>query len=309
MYTSRVSEESGETAHGSEETRARGLRAKIGELKPDEFLLLDDLTEQLDRTRRLLRGDSEEAAEAALAKFSGQAEVEARIVAELAVTRPLAQPDRFGEAHRLVMRAIEVLDREGYRSPQVRGVGPLKPLMAAGAEFIAAYIVKSYTQSIIGSLKNLYSRRETQSPVDSPERRALARARMEMERVAPSFSGGGLGAPLLVVGGVVFPLFASVTQYFGAIDFTNRFLLFGGLAFLFVLFFLLSGMLLGGASVARRRSRLIMQKPLAALWETIGHAGNPPEDDSTLFALVALFLTAALWFVLPAIGAVVYFVF
>lgn len=299
----------GEGAAEPEESRSRRFRARIGEIKPEEFLLLDDLTEQLDRTRRLLRGDSEEAAEAALARFSGQAEIEARIVAELAETRPLAQPDRFGEAHRLTMRAIEVLDREGYRNPKAPGAGPLRPVVEAGAAYIAAYIVRSYTQTIVGALKSLYLRRETQCPPDAPERRMLARARIEMERLAPSFSGGGLGAPFLLIGGLIVPLFASVTQYFGAIDFANRTVLLGGLAILFVLFFLLSSMLLGGASVARRRSKLIMQQPLAALWETVGHAGNPPEDDSTLFALAAIILTAALWFVLPAVGFLLYLVF
>lgn len=82
-----------------------------------------------------------------------------------------------------------------------------------------------------------------------------------------------------------------------------------GIGILFVLFFLLSGMLLTGASVARRRSRLIMQAPLATLWATIGHAGNPPEDDATLFATLAIALAAVLWFVLPAAVAVVYIVF
>jgi hypothetical protein len=41
----------------------------------------------------------------------------------------------------------------------------------------------------------------------------------------------------------------------------------------------------------------------------VGNAGSPPEDDSTLFALLAIILTAALWFVLPAVGAAVYFLF
>ena len=55
---------------------------------------------------------------------------------------------------------------------------------------------------------------------------------------------------------------------------------------------------------AHRRSRMIMAAPLAALWETIGHCGTPPEDDSRTFALVALVLTGLVWFALPAVLAI-----
>jgi hypothetical protein len=280
------------------------IRSKI----PDEKVL-DELTTQLDRTRQLLSGSPEEAAERALASFAGEAEVEARIAAELAVTTPVAHPDRFPEVHRLVMRALEVLDREGSRNPRVNGrYGPLKPLVEAGAEFVAEYIVKSYAQGIVGTLKNLYARREAQCPPELPIRRLLTRSRMEVERLAIGFSGGGIGAPALVVGGATVPLLASLSQYFGAIDFLNRAVVFGGLGVLFLLFLLLSSVLLTGARVAHRRSRLIMGQPLAALWECIGHAGNPPKDDSAMFATAAIALTALIWFVLPALAAVVYFV-
>lgn len=301
--------ESGSEPARSLESRLRGLRTRIGDLKTEDLLLLDEVTDQLDRTRRLLGGDPEAAAEAALARFGGQAEIEARIAAELAVRQPLAQPERFEEAHRRAIRALEVLDREGFREPRVPRLGPLKPVAEWGAEFVAEYLVKSYAQGTVGTLRNLYARREAQCEPAAPERRMLARARVQVDRLAPSFSGGGLGAPVLIAGGVLVPLLASVSQYLGAISFTNRLVLTAGIGILFVLFFLLSGMLLTGASVARRRSRLIMQAPLATLWATIGHAGNPPEDDATLFATLAIALAAVLWFVLPAAVAVVYIVF
>lgn len=291
------------------EWRLRGLRARISDLKPDDLLLLDEVTDQIGRTRKLLGGDSEAAAEAALNRFGGQAEVEARIFAELAIEQPLAQPAQFEEAHRRAIRALEVLDREGYREPRVPGLGPLTPVAAWGAELVAAYIVKSYAESIVTAIRRLYMRREAQCAPAAPERRLLAHARIEVDRLAPSFSGGGLGAPFLIVGGVLIPLFASVSQYLGAINFANRAVLTAGVGILFVLFFLLSAMLLAGASVARRRSRLIMQPALAALWASIGHAGYPPEDDATLFATLAIAMAGVLWFVLPAAAALIYVVF
>lgn len=280
----------------------------IRERLPGESLL-DDLTEQLDRTRRLLTSNPESAAEAALSKFAGEAEVEARIAAGLAVAEPLADPARFLEAHRLVIRALEILDREGYREPAVsRRFGPLRPVARAGAEFVAEYIVKGYAESVVNSLRRMYARREPQAERGTPQRLALAQARVEVERIAPGFTGGGIGAPALVAGGAVLPLLASVSQYLGAIDFLARPVLIGMFAALFVLFGLLSSVLLAGASVAHRRSRLIMQQPLAALWEALGNAGHPPDDDSRLFALVAVVLSALVWVVIPVAGVVAYLV-
>jgi len=281
-------------------------KPESGRRLPGEALL-DDLTEQLDRTRRLLTTNPERTAEAALASFEGEAEIEARITADLAATAPLANPERFPEAHRLVVRALEVLDREGSRDPRVsRRFGPLRPVAAAGAEFVAAYIVKGYAQSVAQALARLYIRREAQATPGSPERQVLTRARMEAERLAPGFRGGGIGAPVLIAGGALVPLVASVSQYLGAIDFLSRPVIVGLFVGLFLLFLLLSSVLLSGAGLARRRSELIMRQPLAALWETIGHAGNPPEDASRLFATIAIVLTGFVWVVIPVAGAVLY---
>jgi hypothetical protein len=274
--------------------------------RPDE-LLLDELTDQLDRTRRLLTGSPDEAAEQALARLGGDAETEARIAAELAYRTPLAQPDRFPEAHRLVMRALEVLDREGSRDPRVPRLGPVTPLAELAVEFVAEYIVKSYAAGVADRLRTLYARREAQCPPDASERRLLARARVEADRVAPSYSGGG-GLVALLAGGASLPALASLAQAMGALDLGDKRVLLVGVGLLFVLFFALSWVLLRGAAVAHRRSRLIMQGPLAALWQTIGHCGTPPEDDSRTFATVAIVLTALVWFVLPAAAAVLFFV-
>ena len=52
-----------------------------------------------------------------------------------------------------------------------------------------------------------------------------------------------------------------------------------------------------------------MRQPIAALWETIGRAGDPPEDDSVLFATIAIVLTALVWFALPALVGAGFLVF
>jgi hypothetical protein len=85
-------------------------------------------------------------------------------------------------------------------------------------------------------------------------------------------------------------------------------MLIGLFVLMFVVFGVLSSILLAGAAVAHRRSQLIMRQPLAALWETIGRCGNPPTDDSGLFATVALVLSALVWVLVPVGGVVIYLV-
>lgn len=269
--------------------------------RPDE-LLLDELADQFERTRNLLRASPEQAADRALERLGGQAEVEARIAVQLARDVPLAFPERFAEAHRQVVRALEVLDREGFSSPRTRGLGPLNAVVEPAVEFVAEYIVKSYAESVSGRMRSLYARREAQSIPRSPERATLARARAEMDMLSPGFRGGGLLAPFLLIGGLLVPALAGLGNYLGAVPLGSQAVVLPAMAVLFMAFYVLSSVLLQGAGVARRRSRLIMGAPLAALWETVGGAGSPPEDDSTLFGVVAVLITALSWLVLPIVA-------
>jgi hypothetical protein len=58
--------------------------------------------------------------------------------------------------------------------------------------------------------------------------------------------------------------------------------------------------ILRGAAIARHRIKLTVEEPLAALWETIGRCGGPPEDDAQMFAVYAIILTIVGWLVIPA---------
>jgi len=99
--------------------------ADEGQGKSDN-LILDELTDQLDRTFRLLRGDADEAADLAFARVRIDTTAEARLLNELAERAPLEHPDRFTDAHRLAMHALEVLDRDGWRHPRLPRLGPLQ---------------------------------------------------------------------------------------------------------------------------------------------------------------------------------------
>lgn len=62
--------------------------------------------------------------------------------------------------------------------------------------------------------------------------------------------------------------------------------------------------ILRGAAVARRRIRLTTDRPLDALWETIGRCGTPPRDQARTIALIAIILTFIPWVLVP-IGLVI----
>jgi len=274
-------------------------RAQHDQGDPD---LLDDLVEQLDRTRRLLTKGPEEAAEVVLDRHGRRSAEESRLAGELATTRSLANPDRFLEAHRLVMRALEIHDRDGWRHVQVVRMGPATPVVEYLAELVARYVVRSYTQDVARRLYLLYARREAQATLGTPERNLLAQAREEAERVAAGY--GGASFPAIVSGIAAVPLLAGLVRGLGGLDWLDDTvqLVIGAIAI--AVFGLISYVLLRGAATARQRARLLMDSPLRALWDTIGHAGRPPEDDATTFAAIGIVLTFVGWFVVPVVVAV-----
>jgi hypothetical protein len=57
---------------------------------------------------------------------------------------------------------------------------------------------------------------------------------------------------------------------------------------------------LGPVGLARRRTRIALDAPLRALYETLGAAGDPPRDRSRAFVVYAVLLLALAWVVVPA---------
>jgi hypothetical protein len=272
------------------------------EQRPDraDNLILDELTDQLDRTFRLLRGDTDQAADLAFRQVRIDTVAETRLLKELAERAPLAHPERFTDAHRLAMHAMEVLDRDGWRHPRLPRLGPLRAPTEIAVEFVAQYVVRSYVADTVRSLARLYARRESQSQPESHERRVLARARIQADRLTLGFRGGASGLPTVLIGGAAIPVLASLARQFGAVK-PGEPVLIGGGGVLFVVFAALAFILLQGAGLARRRVTVIGRQPMEALYETIGHCGRPPEDDAETIALVAIGLTALTWFILPVV--------
>jgi hypothetical protein len=270
-------------------------------------LLIDDLAAQLDRFK-LLPGGSTADAERVLSGLTTRSPREREAAQELAVRTILAHPDRFEDAHHLTVKALEVFDRHGWRSPLLpHWLGPLRVVARYPVELVARVIVRSYARDVATQMRRLYERREAQCAFDDPQRRPLTRARIAMTRLTPDFSSSGGGLPKFLVGGALLSGLASAAKQLGDIAGSTVLTLSILGAIAFVVFAATSWIIVQGAAVAHRRSTLIMRGPLAALWETVGACGMPPEDDSLTFATIGIALTAVAWFVTPLVVAAIFY--
>jgi hypothetical protein len=272
---------------------------------PDDHLILDEVTQQLATTFQLLSGDPDEAAERALAEIGVDTRTEAALLGEIAAAGPLAHPDRFEQSHRLVMRALEVLDRDGWKHPVLRRLGPFSGAAGGAVQFVARTIVRGHVSNVVHALSRLYARRESQSQTASAERRMLARARIQADRLTLGYKGGSLPLPTVLIGGAAVPVLASIARQFGAVKGQGPLLIVSLGVILAIVFALLAWVLLQGAGLAHRRIKVTLDPSLAALYETIGHCGNPPRDDSAAIAAAAIALTALAWFVVPIAIAII----
>jgi hypothetical protein len=154
-----------------------------GPREPDQHLILDEVTDQLATTFRLLTGDPDQAAERAFADIGVNTRAEAALLGEIAAPGPLAHPDRFEQSHRLAMRALEVVDRAAWKHPRLPRLGPLSGAAESAVELVARTIVQGHVADVVRALSRLYARREAQSQPNSPEP-ADAGARPHTDRPA-----------------------------------------------------------------------------------------------------------------------------
>lgn len=264
----------------------------------DRGLILDDLDEKFEAFQAFRKSD-DEAAEAILQGLGASDAVDRDIVLELSAPRPLGHPERFEAAHRLAIRALEVLDRNGGRAIKVRGLGPIGPVAAFLAQQVAQFIVRSHQSSVAGKMLDLYERREANAAPDDPAKVMLTRARLQMRRLAPGFKRNALGVPLFVVGGALASTILSLLQRVAVSALSN---VVGRIIATIVIGAVMAGVawvILRGAAVARRRIHLTLDRPIEALWQTIGRCGDPPKDPSRAFALIAIILALLPWVLIP----------
>jgi hypothetical protein len=127
----------------------------------------------------------------------------------------------------------------------------------------------------------------------------LQRARLQVTRVAPAYKGKKAGLPSFLLGGAALSSVLSAVQS-AADSIRANWILIIITTLAFLLLLLGSAWCaLRAAAVARNRIHLTTDKPLKALYETVGACGNPPSDSSFQFALFALLAMAIAWIVIP----------
>jgi hypothetical protein len=265
-----------------------------GEAEHDEGFLLDQLTDRLD-TLRLLREDDPQRADVMLEQFGAAGRVESAMLAELGQRQPLHLPDRFPEAHRTVMRTVEVFDRNAARAPSSLRAGALTPVAAPVVQLLIGTIVRSYQRSVIEHLRRLYALREANAVPGTVEYRRLTLARRQIDRLTEDLSRRSGGLPAFLIGGATFSVLSSAVQ-----EVTSSPLVLAAVAAVTAVLALAAfWCVLSAAAIARRRTRIALDAPLRALYETIGAAGDPPRDRSRGFVVYAVLLLALGWFVVP----------
>lgn len=291
-------ENGGEQGGDKQAGREQAGVGQAGAIRRTEHLLLDELSERLD-TLKLIRTDDDQRADAILEQFGAKGRVESEMLEQLSVRAPLRYPDRFEEAHRTVMRALEVFDRNAARPPSNLHVGPLEPVASYVVQLLIRIIVRDYQKTVVAQIRQLYARRWANSVKGSPEFGMLRLARLEMDRLAPDFQRKSIGLPTFLLGGAALSGVASLFQQVLVAAAHNRVLLLV-VAGAFVAL-ALGGFwcILRAAAIARRRVRIALDQPLRALWETIGAAGHPPRDQSRQFAIYAVVLLVLAWIVVP----------
>ncbi len=268
-------------------------QTKKSQADPDDLLL-----DRIDALR-VLRADTAEEKGRLLEEIGGKGKPEQDIVSELSKVKPLWRPDRFEEAHRMAMRSIEVLDRNGARSAKMPRIGPLTPIAQWVVKLINQWIVRNYQNTLVTRIRKLYERREASAVWGSDDHRMLRRARINAIQVEQGFKGNAVGLPTFLLGGAFLTTIVSALQslFRNAVDSKVGTIIFGIL--LGLVLAAIAWAALYGAAVSRRRIRLSTEQPMKALWETIGAAGNPPRDSSYDFALYAIILTLMAWIVIP----------
>jgi hypothetical protein len=259
-----------------------------------EGFVLDQLTDSLD-TLRLLREDDPQRAGVMLEQFGAAGRVESQMLTQLAQRPPLHIPDRFPEAHRTVMRAIEVFDRNAARPPSSLRAGFLTPVASGLVQVLVTIVVRSYQRSVIEHLRRLYALREANSVPGSSEYRMLTLARRQTDRVTEDLSRRTGGLPAFLVGGAAFSLVSSTVQEVTS----SRWVLLAVAAIKAGLAIAAFWCVISAAGVARRRTRIALDAPLRALYETVGAAGDPPRDKSRDFVVYAVVLLAVAGVVVP----------
>jgi len=266
--------------------------------RPQHHRSEDAVDHPLERLE-LLSGDDD-----AIASFLDELDVrgirEREMLTELARTTTVADPDGFTVAHGRAVSALETLARNGYVGSGVgKRLGRLGFVLRTPVELVARYIVVSYLRSAATAMRNLYWLREIESPSNSRELKLFRPARFDAQALDIIFKRREIGLPAFVIGGILLPLVLSIVNVSSGI--ANRSwwvaVMIGLVGALLVVG--ISWVILRGAAMANRRIHLTAKQPLEALWAVVGSCGRPPQSQTRRFAIIAIVLSVAAWFLVP----------
>ena len=142
-------------------------------------------------------------------------------------------------------------------------------------QLLIRIVVRNYQRSVIEHLRRLYALREANSVPGTAEYRRLTLARRQLDRVTEDLSRRSGGLPAFLVGGAALSAASSSTvqEVTG-----SRLVLLVVAAVTVALAVAAFWCVITAAAIARRRTRIALDAPLRALYETIGAAGDPPRD-------------------------------
>jgi hypothetical protein len=262
---------------------------------------IDSFTEKLDAFHTL-RSRDPDAADDFLASLGGEfSRAEEAIVAEMASTTVLAEPARFVGANRRVVKAIEVLYRNGHRPAPIKGWWFLKPVAQALQVFVTAFITRSHANAVLQNVLELYTSRENQATRGSDDYKQLIFARWNLDKMNQRYRADSFSIPTFLIGGVTFATVATwITELLTAIV-GSKVLLIGFVLIMLGLIAAIGSGIVQSAGIAKRRIALTTEPPLQTLYEVVGSAGVPPRDHAWAFALGAIGVLIVVWLLMPGV--------
>lgn len=266
---------------------------------------LDQFREKLNAFKTFRSSDTD-AADKLFESLGGRGKVEQEMLLQLGAWAPLYKPERFEQSHHMVMRALEVLYRNGHRKAPVN-LGVVTPIAQYVVQLVTRLVVRDHVENVVKSIGNLYLRRWTSTPKNTDDASMLRRAWFQVEKVSPGYIGNSLGLPTFVVGGAFASSMTGVLSNVGAAGGSNKILLIVLAVVLYALLVALAYGVIRGAAVARRRIKMALDQPLQQLWDVVGAAGSPPRDQARMFALMSLIIMAVAAVAVPVIAAIVFF--
>jgi hypothetical protein len=137
------------TRYGPDAVTADGaVTAEPGQAQ-EEFR--EEIDNPIERLKLLSESDAEIAAYLDALEVTSPRERE--MLYEISRTRPLAQPDRFPQAHRNMVEALESLARHGTRAGA--HAGPLRWFVRWSVSLVGRYLVASQIRTLSTRLRNL----------------------------------------------------------------------------------------------------------------------------------------------------------